>query len=93
MIRAGGAIGEAAIVMLIAEGCTARDVRGEPYEWEQQWTDTVRWHQSLVVFNKTLTGRAIGLAAKARDFLQPRQEARRIVFSKGRGVSGDDAAS
>jgi CelD/BcsL family acetyltransferase involved in cellulose biosynthesis len=93
--RAHGAasIGRARLIEeLIGEGCTALDFPGEPYEWEQQWTDAVRWHQSLLVFNKTLTGRAIGLTLRARDFLQPRQEERRIVFSKGRGTSGDDAA-
>lgn len=92
--RQGAAsVGRARLIeQLIAEGCTALDFPGEPYEWEQQWTDSVRWHQSLLMFNRTLIGRAIGLTVKARDFFQPPSQERRIVFSAGRGVSGDDAA-
>jgi CelD/BcsL family acetyltransferase involved in cellulose biosynthesis len=92
--RQGAAsIGRARLIeQLIAEGCSALDFPGEPYEWEQQWTDSVRWHLSLLVFNRTLIGRALGLAVKARDFFQPPPQERRIVFSEGRGVRSGDAA-
>ncbi len=81
------------IALLIGEGCTALDFPGEPYEWEQQWTDAVRWHLSLLLFNRTLTGRAIALTVKARDFLRPPSRDRRIVFSAGRHSPTDTEAS
>ncbi len=95
--QGAASIGRARLIeMLIAEGCTALDFPGEPYEWEQQWTDTVRWHQSLLLFNRTLVGRAVGLTAKVRDYFHPPSQERRIVFSAGRGVAasggGGDAA-
>jgi CelD/BcsL family acetyltransferase involved in cellulose biosynthesis len=29
------------------------DFAGEPYEWERQWTDDMRWHRSLFIYNRT----------------------------------------
>ena len=93
--RAHGAatIGRARLVdALITEGCTALDFPGEPYEWEQQWTDDVRWHHSLLLFNSTLAGRALGLIVSARDALRPRKEERRIVFVDARALRAEEAA-
>lgn len=93
--RAHGAasVGRARLIeQLIAEGCTALDFPGEPYEWEQQWTDDVRWHRSLLLFNGTLAGRALGLLVSARDALRPKKEDRRIVFSDARALRADQAA-
>jgi CelD/BcsL family acetyltransferase involved in cellulose biosynthesis len=91
--QGAASIGRARLIeLLIAEGCTAVDFPGEPYEWEQQWTDTVRWHQSLLVFNRTMTGRVVGLTARVRDYFQPPSEDRTIVFSEGRGVKSGEAA-
>jgi CelD/BcsL family acetyltransferase involved in cellulose biosynthesis len=87
-------IGRARLIeMLIAEGCTALDFPGEPYEWEQQWTDTVRWHQSMLLFNTTLIGRAVGLTTKVRDYFHPPSQERCIVFSTGRVAAGGDGAA
>jgi CelD/BcsL family acetyltransferase involved in cellulose biosynthesis len=93
--RAHGAasIGRARLVeQLIGEGCTALDFPGEPYEWEQQWTDDVRWHHSLMIFNTTLAGRALALIVHARDLLRPRKDERRIVFSDARALKAEEAA-
>jgi len=38
---------------LIADGIRALDFVGEPHQWEEQWTDTLRWHSSVLVFNRT----------------------------------------
>jgi|GEM_PF-2808269 len=45
------------IRMLIDEGIREFDFPGEPYEWEAQWTEELRWHRSVVVYNKTVMGR------------------------------------
>jgi CelD/BcsL family acetyltransferase involved in cellulose biosynthesis len=93
--RAHGAasVGRARLIeQLIAEGRTALDFPGEPYEWEQQWTDDVRWHRSLLLFNNTLAGRGLGLIVHARDILRPQKADRRIVFSDARALQPDSAA-
>jgi CelD/BcsL family acetyltransferase involved in cellulose biosynthesis len=38
---------------LITEGFRSLDFPAEPYQWEEQWTDELRWHSSVVVFNRT----------------------------------------
>jgi CelD/BcsL family acetyltransferase involved in cellulose biosynthesis len=86
-------VGRARLIeQLIAEGGPALDFPGEPYEWEQQWTDAVRWHRSLLLFNGTLVGRALALILNARDFLRPRKEERRIVFLDPRALRAEEAA-
>lgn len=42
------------IEALFQDGIKYFDFPGEPYEWENQWTKEVRWHKSLVVYNKSL---------------------------------------
>jgi CelD/BcsL family acetyltransferase involved in cellulose biosynthesis len=92
--RAHGAasIGRARLIaQLVAEGVPALDFPGEPYEWEQQWTDDVRWHRSLLLFNGTLAGRAIALLLRARQWLRPAPEDRRIEFLDARALRAKDA--
>lgn len=49
------------IRQLIERGVREVDFCGPPYEWEQQWTDTYRWHEVLSVYAPTLRGRAFAL--------------------------------
>jgi CelD/BcsL family acetyltransferase involved in cellulose biosynthesis len=44
---------------LIGRGVTAVDFCGPPYDWEQQWTTTCRWHQVLSIYAPTLRGRIL----------------------------------
>lgn len=37
---------------LIGDGLKWLDFPGEPYQWEEQWTDEFRWHESFLVFNR-----------------------------------------
>lgn len=46
---------------LIERGVKRFDFPGEPYEWERQWTDEMRWHQSLTLFAPSVKGFAFGL--------------------------------
>jgi CelD/BcsL family acetyltransferase involved in cellulose biosynthesis len=39
---------------LIDDGITEYDFTGEPYEWERKWTDKLRWHRSLVIYNHSI---------------------------------------
>jgi CelD/BcsL family acetyltransferase involved in cellulose biosynthesis len=54
------------IESLIADGIAMFDLPGEPYEWERQWTDQVRWHSVLTVYNHTLVGRTMALVDRWR---------------------------
>ncbi len=45
------------IKRLISDGVGYFDFPGEPYEWEKQWTEEMRWHRSLEVYNNTLKGK------------------------------------
>ena len=47
----------ALIRRLIARGVSTMDFCGTPYEWEQQWTSTYRWHHVLSIYADTLRGR------------------------------------
>lgn len=45
------------IEAMIARGLIAIDFCGTPYEWQQQWTDTHRWHHVLSIYARTWRGR------------------------------------
>lgn len=79
-------IGRARLIRhLIESGCREFDFPAEPYEWEKQWADDVRWHRSLLVFRKGLRGRFISFASALRDSLRGRGR-REIVFSDARAL-------
>jgi len=51
---------------LIERGVRDLDFPAEPYEWERQWTTTVRWHKVLTVYRSTIAGRALSLIERFR---------------------------
>lgn len=51
---------------LIGRGVRRFDFPGEPYEWERQWTDEMRWHQSLTLFAPSVKGFAYDLYRKVK---------------------------
>lgn len=46
---------------LIQEDVKEFDFVGEPYEWERQWTEELRWHKSLLIYNKTYKAKLFSL--------------------------------
>jgi CelD/BcsL family acetyltransferase involved in cellulose biosynthesis len=79
-------IGRARLIRhLIESGCREFDFPAEPYEWEKQWADEVRWHRSLLVFRKGLRGRLIALATSLRERLRG-SHGRQIVHSDARAL-------
>jgi len=38
---------------LIREGIKEIDFFAEPYEWQRRWAEELRWHKSLLIYNKT----------------------------------------
>jgi CelD/BcsL family acetyltransferase involved in cellulose biosynthesis len=51
---------------LIERGLRFMDFPAEPYEWERQWTETVRWHKKVALFNATPVGVGLSLAERLR---------------------------
>ena len=46
---------------LIREGVHEFDFHAEPYKWETQWTKDLKWHQSVIIYNKTTNARMFAL--------------------------------
>jgi CelD/BcsL family acetyltransferase involved in cellulose biosynthesis len=56
----------ALIQWAIGQGLRVFDFPGEPYEWERQWTETVRWHKTLLIYNDTLRARVLSCIDRLR---------------------------
>lgn len=63
---------------LIGDGVKWLDFPGEPYQWEEQWTDEFRWHESFLVFNRGTHAFLCWMAIALRDLFQRR--------SRGEGI-------
>lgn len=55
---------------LIAEDVRSLDFPAEPYQWEEQWTDQLRWHTSILLFNTTPNARLNRILVAARELLR-----------------------
>ena len=51
----------ALIDKMIARGLAAIDFCGTPYRWQEQWTDTYKWHHVLSIYQNTWRGRIFSL--------------------------------
>lgn len=51
---------------LINRGLRELDFPAEPYEWERQWTDRVRWHRVFTMYGPTPVGRALSWLDRLR---------------------------
>lgn len=54
---------------LVSDGVKEYDWFGEPFEWESRWTDTFRWHRSLLIYNNTMKARFFRVYNTLRDRL------------------------
>jgi CelD/BcsL family acetyltransferase involved in cellulose biosynthesis len=79
------------IERLIAAGVSALDFPAEPYEWESQWTSDHRPHQSIVVYNRTLRGRALSLLRRWRDRRTPAADGIAYANARDLRAPGEDA--
>lgn len=55
---------------LIGAGVQQFDFPAEPYEWERQWTDEIRWHRSLHLCAPSIKGFAYHLYRRSRALLR-----------------------
>lgn len=68
------------IRMLIEQGIREFDFPGEPYEWEAQWTNELRWHRSVVISNDTTAGRLYHAIRLVRDRIRPPTAERAVSY-------------
>ena len=73
---------------LIAEGIRILDFPAEPYQWEEQWTDTLRWHVSVLVFNRTPRAVLYRLLVGLRDLSRRSQDAKGVQYVDPRKPAG-----
>lgn len=64
----------ALIRRLIARGVATMDFCGTPYEWEQQWTSTYRWHHVLSIYADTVRGRLFSALDAWTHYSSPGRE-------------------
>lgn len=68
------------IQSLIADKLKSFDFPGEPYQWETQWTNDLRWHRSILLYNRTQRARLLGLLARLNSFIRRRRDEKKLVF-------------
>ena len=73
---------------LIADGVRSLDFPAEPYRWEEQWTDTLRWHLSMLVFNKTPRAMLYRLLVGLRDRWKGPQGEKHVRYNEPRRLEG-----
>jgi len=74
------------IELLIDDGIRQFDFPGEPYTWEKQWTDDVRWHKSFVVFNKTLMAKTYRFLTTVKGYMKDQKTIKHIDFCDPRDL-------
>jgi hypothetical protein len=74
------------IRQLICDGLPRFDFPAEPYEWERQWTSDVRWHRSLVIYNRTANALLLRLVRTMRGLLRGRGIGRTLRHSEARDL-------
>jgi len=74
------------IETLIDEGVTSFDFPGEPYQWEEQWTDELRWHRSVLVFNRSFRAALCRWLISLRDRLRRRGNADAVDYVDPRSL-------
>lgn len=68
------------IQMLINNGIKLFDFPGEPYEWEKQWTEELRWHKSLVIYNTTIKATALRAYHKIRGKREAVEPSKKVHY-------------
>ena len=74
------------IESLISDKIRFFDFPGEPYEWEQQWTTDLRWHKSLVMFNRTFKARLFALLSLLNRKLKKQSDDKILQYCNPRDL-------
>ena len=74
------------IETLVSEGIRHFDFPGEPHTWEKQWTDDLRWHKSIVAFNKTVKAQSILALSTVKDLLRGSAMEKQLIYHEPRDL-------
>jgi len=66
------------IASLIGRGVARFDFPGEPYEWETQWTNSIRWRKVITLYRPTVRGRFLALVERLRHRSRGRRTVRHV---------------
>lgn len=69
---------------LIQDGINELDFFGEPFEWQRYWTDKVRWHRSLLIYNHGLKARGFYVFGQLKDRLRSARKEDELVWRRPR---------
>jgi CelD/BcsL family acetyltransferase involved in cellulose biosynthesis len=64
---------------LIREGIEELDFFGEPFEWQQNWTDKYRWHKSVLIYNRNVKGKLFQLVTRLKSAARPVKEEKLVL--------------
>src|ERR1700733_397147 len=64
---------------LIQEGIEELDFFGEPFEWQQNWTDKYRWHKSILIYNRTVKAKCFQLVTRLKGTVAPVKEDKLVL--------------
>jgi CelD/BcsL family acetyltransferase involved in cellulose biosynthesis len=64
---------------LIEEGIEELDFFGEPFEWQQNWTDKYRWHRSILIYNRNPKAKFFQLVTRLKSTLGPVKEDKLVL--------------
>ncbi len=76
---------------LIERGIGRLDFPGEPYEWEAQWTDGVRWRTVLSAYPRTARGRMLAAVDRLRHRNHGNRRIRHVDPRAIRAPGGESA--
>ena len=75
------------VASLIEAGVRRLDFPGEPYEWERQWTEAVRWHKVLSVYRGP-RGRVLATVDRLRHASEAPRQVRHLDPRAPGGAAG-----
>jgi len=65
---------------MIEAGVDSFDFPGEPYEWEEQWTSEMRWHRTIVLYNRTAKATLFRWLSAMRRAVRGRQPEKQLKW-------------
>ncbi len=65
---------------LIAQGVRFFDFPGEPYEWEKQWADSLRWHKGMILYNRSFKAKALSKYQRVKKARERNRKTSDVVY-------------
>ncbi len=76
---------------LILGGTRYFDFPGEPYAWERQWTEELRWHKSLLIYNDTAKAKLLSAYNDLRHSMTNRDDDNQVKYHNPLDIKPDSS--